>query len=393
VSITENGYLARAKFGVRSAYVGVAVACGVAFASAVVAAGQQNAGPLTAGQAFKNVQVLQDVPVDDFLPLMGLMTASVGGDCNTCHDAAGTDFVVWEADNPIKKIARQMSAMVVALNKANFGGRTVVTCWTCHRGRSIPVQTPTLDQVYGELDFLQDDLVMATAPGLPRPDIIVDRYLQAIGGAEKLNAITSYVATGTSQGFRGFGGGGSVQIFAKHPDQRSMVIEYKAEGRDATVRSFDGKTGWIKTPLNVLGEYQLGGGELDGARLDAQMTFPGQIKQVLTRMRTLDPTEINGREVDVVQGNGLRGLFATLYFDTETGLLTRMVRFGSSPIGRLPTQFEFSDYRDVDGVKLPFKTDFVWLDGRDAIQLNEIRLNLPVDASRFDRPTALEKRN
>jgi hypothetical protein len=284
-----------------------------------------------------------------------------------------------------------MSAMVIAINRDNFGGRTVVTCWTCHRGRSVPIQTPTLDQVYGEPEFVPDDLIMATEPGLPKPDTIIDRYLQAIGGVQKASTITSYSATGTSLGFRGFGDGGTVQIFAKSPDQRSMVIEYKAAGRDATVRSYDGTTGWIKTPLNVLGEYQLGGSERDGARFDAQMTFPGQIKQVLTRLRTLHPEEVNGQEMDVVQGNGPRNLFATLYFDQKTGLLRRMVRFGSSPIGRLPTQFEFDDYRDVDGVKLPFKITFIWLDGRDAIQLNDIKLNAPIDPASFGKPTALEK--
>jgi hypothetical protein len=356
------------------------------------ASGASAAGPLLAGQVFKNVQVLKDVPVDDFLPLMGVMTASVGGDCSTCHAAAGTDLVVWEADTPLKRRARQMSAMVVALNKDSFGGRTVVTCWTCHRGRSVPVQTPTLDQVYGTPDLSPEDLVMATAAGLPRPETIVDRYLTALGGVQKLSAITSYTATGTSQGFRGFGGGGAVQIYAKAPDQRSMIIEYKAQGRDATVRSYDGQTGWIKTPLNVLGQYQLGGSELDGARLDAQLTFPGQLKQVLTRLRTLDTAEIDGKEMDVIQGNGPRNLFATLYFDKATGLLQRLVRFGTSPIGRLPTQLEFDDYRDVNGVKLPFKVNFIWLDGRDSIQLDAITLNAPVDPAKFDKPTALEKR-
>lgn len=354
--------------------------------------GPPKGGPLLAGQAFKNVQVLGNVPVDDFLPLMGLMTAAVGGDCSTCHESAGTDKVLWEAETALKRTARRMSAMVIALNRDNFRGRTVVTCWTCHRGRSVPVQTPTLDQVYGEPEFVSDDLVMLTGPGLPKPETIIDRYLQAIGGAQKLGGMTSYAATGTSLGFRGFGGGGAVQIFAKSPDKRSVIIEYKAEGRDATVRSYDGTVGWIKTPLNVLGEYQLGGTELDGARLDAQMTFPGQIAQVLTRLRTLDPTEIDGREMDVVQGNGPRNLFATLYFDKKTGLLARMVRFGTSPIGRLPTQFEFDDYRDVDGIKLPFKIAFVWLDGRDVIQLDDIKLNAAIDPAKFDKPTALEKR-
>ena len=131
----------------------------------------------------------------------------------------------------------------------------------------------------------------------------------------------SFTATGTSIGFGGFGGGGAVQIYAKAPDQRSTIIEFKdAPGRDASIRSYDGKIGWTKTPLTVLGEYQLSGTELDGARLDAQMAFPSQIKRVLTNLRTLQPATINDREVDVVQGNGPGRLFATLYFDKQTGI-------------------------------------------------------------------------
>lgn len=389
----------------------VMVALGVAMATAVAAGGQapkptaKPAAPaaakpaarpagagLTAGEGFKNVQVLKDVPMDDFLTLMGLMTGSVGGDCATCHLNAGTDFVSWESDTPLKKKAREMSAMVIAINKQHFGGRTVVTCWTCHRGRSMPIQTPTMDQIYGSLDFVPDDLVMATAPGLPRPETIVDRYLNALGGLQKVNAITSIAATGTSVGFRGFGGGGEVQFFAKFPDQRSLVIHYtQAKGRDATVRSFDGKVGWTKTPLNILGEHQLHGTELDGAKLDAQMMFPGQIKQALTRLRTVDPAEIDGRQMDVIQGNGPRDMFATLYFDKETGLLARLVRFGPSLIGRMPTQFDYSDYREVNGVKMPHKVDFVWLDGREALVFKEIKANVTVNAAYFGRPTEVEK--
>ena len=140
----------------------------------------------------------------------------------------------------------------------------------------------------------------------------------------------------------------------------------------------------------MLGEYQLSGSELDGARLDAQMAFPAQIKRVLTNLRTLQPATINDREVDVVQGNGLGRLFATLYFDKQTALLTRMIRYGTSPIGRLPTQVDYADYREVNGVRMPFRFTFAWLDGRDAFQLNDLRVNVSIDAAKFGRPTSLE---
>ncbi len=324
--------------------------------SAQSAAGGQagaTAAPLLAEQAFKNIQALKGISAADFMGTMGIMTAALGFDCSECHVAAGTDKVDWAADTPRKVIARRMVNMVTAINQNNFAGRQLVTCWTCHRGRDKPVVTPNLDLVYGMPTLEPDDLVVASVPGLPKPDEIIDKYLQALGGAERLAGITSFTATGTSIGFGGFGGGGAVQIYAKAPDQRSTIIEFtNAPGRDASIRSYDGTTGWNKTPLTVLGEYQLSGSELDGARLDAQMAFPSQVKRVLSNLRTLQPTTINDRDVDVVQGNGPARLFATLYFDKQTGLLTRMVRYGNSPIGRLPTQIDYADYREVDGVKL-----------------------------------------
>ena len=142
----------------------------------------------------------------------------------------------------------------------------------------------------------------------------------------------------------------------------------------------------MKTPLTVLGEYALGGGELDGARLEAQLSFPGQIKQVLTNWRVSAPTAIDDRLVQVVQGNGPRGLVATLYFDDESGVLVRLVRFSPSPIGRVPTQVDYGDYREVGGIKMPFRTTISWLDGRDEFELTQFQLNAAIDASKFGRP-------
>ena len=384
----------------RSAFasaVAAGVIVGVSYsvaASEQVAAGGQGASapaPLLAEQAFKNVQALKGVSAADFMGTMGIMTAALGFDCSECHVAAGTDKVDWAADTPRKVIARRMINMVTAINQTNFGGRQLVTCWTCHRGRDKPVVTPAIDLVYGTPTLEPDDLVVASVPGLPKPDDIVDHYLEVLGGAARLANVTSFTATGTSGGFGGFGGGGAVQIYAKAPDLRSTIIEFQqATHRDASIRSFDGRTGWIKTPLTVLGEYQLSGNELDGARLDAQLAFPAQIKRVLTNLRTLQPATINDRDVDVVQANGPGRLFVTLYFDKQTHLLTRSVRYSSSPIGRMPTQVDYADYRDVNNVKMPFRFTFAWLDGRDSIQLNDLKVNVPIDPAKFGRPTSLE---
>jgi hypothetical protein len=247
---------------------------------------------------------------------------------------------------------------------------------------------PSIDTVYGEATVLPDEVFTESFAGEPSADQILDRYLQALGGVGPLSAVTSFVATGTSQGFRGFGGGGQVQIFARAPDQRATIIKFAENiGRQDAIRLFDGRNGWVSAPLSVVPQYALAGSELDGARFDAQMSFPAQIRTALKQLRVGPPDYIEGRDVQVVQGNGSRGLVVTMYFDKETGLLARMVRFGSSPIGRAPTQVDFSDYRDVPGagIKMPFRWTFGWLNGRDTIELKEIRVNVPVDAAVFQR--------
>jgi hypothetical protein len=398
----------RSRRGILAA-TGIAVV-GLIGAGSAVAQPASQEKPLLAEQVFKNIQALKGIPVDDFLQTMGVMSAALQFDCSDCHANAGTDKVDWAADTPRKRTARRMVLMVAAINKDNFGGRQMVTCWTCHRNRDRPLTTPTMEILYG-MPSLDPDDVLVTPPGMPSPASILDKFIQASGGAQRLAGLTSFVGKGTSVGFGGFGGGGDVEIDAKFPDKRATIILFKAEtGRGDQIRTYDGRTGWVRTPLNVLGEFQLNGSDLDGARFDAQLSFPGQIKQILTNLKTGPPTSIadlpapssqsslqqdvalgQTHSVDVVQGTGPRGMLVTLYFDRQTGLLLRELRYGNSPIGRVPTQIDYANYRDVNGLKLPFRITYAWLDGRDSIVLTDIKTNIPVDEAKFGKPAPLKR--
>src|SRR5207244_5283908 len=133
---------------------------------------------------------------------------------------------------------------------------------------------------------------------------------------------------------------------------------------------------------------ELAGTELDGLIFESQPSFPGQIKQALTNWRGAANRSIGDRDFLAIQGTGPRNFLATLYFDPATGLLARLVRYGPSPIGRMPTQIDYGDYRDVGGIKFPFEYKFTWLDGRYTAKLNEVKTNVPIDAARFDKPAA-----
>ena len=218
---------------------------------------------------------------------------------------------------------------------------------------------------------------------------MLDKFIEVSGGAQRLAGLTSFVATGTAVAYGELGGTADFNIFAKAPNLRTALITYKDHPERGTSSwSFDGHIGWVKTPRGLLGEYELVGSELDGVRLEAQLAFPGQIKKILDNWRGAATRSIGDRDLLAVQGSGPRGFLATLYFDPATGLLTRMVRYGPSPIGRMPTQVDYGDYRDVGGVKLPFEYKFTWMDGRYTAKVNEIKTNVAVDAARFGKPSA-----
>ncbi len=343
----------------------------------------------TAGEFFKNVttSTLKGLTPSDFLGAMGVMTAAVGYDCSNCHPGAGTDSMDWVTDTiPQKKTARKMVEMVAAINKQNFAGAQQVTCWTCHHGLDLPTTSISLDKLYGEPNDEKRDVVVA-AKGEPPASEILDQYIQAMGGAQKLAGVTSFIASGHSEGFAGLGGNGSFQIFAKVPDSRGMWITFPEHpDRGISAWTYDGKAGWISAPRGFLGVYELNGNDLAGAKLDGIVSFPGQIKAAFPNWRVGPEDTLHDRDVYVVQGSGPGGLLGTFYFDQKTHLLMRYVRQTPSPAGRISVQQDFDDYRDVNGIKFPFKNSFLWLDGRFTAIIGDVKLNAPIDAAKLTKP-------
>ena len=341
--------------------------------------------PLTSDEAFKNIQALNGIPVDEFMGTMGLFSAALSMCCGDCHTAAGTSNPKWEDDPPRKRTARRMIQMVAAINATNFNGRRVVTCWTCHRGQPRPAATPAMDRIYGEPVTEPADVLPAATSGVPTVDQILDRYVAALGGASRLATLTSFIAKGTSLAYGEVGKGDPAELYAKAPNQLATII-HQREGDSSRV--FDGQDGYFMLPLTVVPVYPWTGGAIQGARLEAEMLFPGHIKAFLANWRVSFPITLDGRDVDVVQGTGADNLLATLYFDRQTGLLNRLIHYRMSAVGRVPTQIDFSDYRAVGAVQFPFKWSYAWVSGREEYTWTDVQANVAVDAARFAKPVS-----
>jgi len=336
-----------------------------------------------AEEVFKNIRVLRGIPVDEFMGTMGFFSASLGWSCEDCHRTSDTTWANYALDvSPRKATARRMIQMVASINQTNFGGRQVVTCYTCHHGSNRPKVTPALALLYGAAALNEDEDLIRPATGVPSADEILDKYISAIGGRQRVSSLTSLVAKGTSAGY-GPEGTRPIEIFAKAPNQRTTIL-HTLDGDSTTTT--DGRVAWSAGPHRPVAVLALTGGELDGVTLEAELSFPARIKETLSGWRVGPPTEIDGNTVQVVQAQRPGGALATFYFDSESGLLVRLVRYASSKVGRLPTQIDYADYRDVAGIKVPFHLKVTWLDGLEDVTLTDVQVNVSVDAGRFAKP-------
>jgi len=348
--------------------------------------------PLLSEQAFKNVRVLRGIPVKEFMDTMGFFAASLSLNCSDCHSqASASSWANYADDTPLKQATLRMILMVNAINRANFAGAPAVTCYTCHRGSQRPKVIPSLAQQYAEPPEEDPDevapLAVVQRPGMTAEQIL-DKYIQAVGGAGALAKLTSFTAKGMYEGFDSDFEKVPVDVYFKAPNQRATVIHMRA-GDSSTI--VDGREAWAAGPadLTPVAVVSLVGPAFEGARLDAQLAFPGQIKQVLTDWRTgFPPLRIDNRPVDVIEGKTPEGSSVKLYFDRETGFLVRSVRYSKTVVGTNPISVVYSDYRDVPGlgIKLPYNWVLTWTNGRGTYEISSLVPNVAIDAARFGRP-------
>ena len=337
-----------------------------------------------AEDVFKNLTVLRGIPVDEFMGTMGFFASATGLNCTDCHvEESGGSWARYADDNALKQMTRRMVVMVQTINKTNFGGRQVVTCYTCHRGNSRPSVMPSLDGLYGEPPPDEPGDPFTQVKGQPSADAVLDKYIAAVGGAQRVAAITSVVGTGTYIGFDD-AEKSPMEFYAKAPGQRSTIVR---GALGMTTTTFDGTSGWIAAPPTdkPVPLMLTTGQELEGVRVEAGLWFPARLKQSLTNWRTGVPLILGERDAVQVQGNTPGGGVVTLSFDEETGLLLRLVRYGASPVGRLVTRVDYEDYREVNGVKMPYRWTVRWLSGRSTFEMTDLRANVAVEASRFAR--------
>lgn len=331
----------------------------------------------TAAQKFKNIQVLKTIPADQLIPTMQFIGASLGVECDFCHVEREMD----KDDKKPKKIAREMMTMTFALNQDNFKGEREVSCNTCHRGSIHPQAIPAIMADAGKPKGAESEHEPDTLPAsLPSANPVLDKYLQALGGKAALDKVSTLVEKGNA--VIGEGRKLPIEVFAKSPDQRVSVM--RTPNGDS-ITAYNGHEGWLAFPGRPLRE--MSASDDYAAKLDATAFFPAHLTAAFDDLKLEPrPETIADRPATVVLGLTKGQPPARLYFDQQSGLLIRMLHYTDTALGLNPTQVDFADYRDVGGVKTPFRWTIARPSGAFTIQLDEAHDNVPIDEAKFVKP-------
>jgi len=350
------------------------VACVLVFSTAVGFRFQQTAPQDPAEKHYKNIQIFNGVEAKEVRPAMDAFSSALGVRCSFCHTQDAKGEFQWASDDKEeKKTAREMYRMMKKINDDNFDGRMEVTCATCHQGNSSPNRIPPIGQPPRE----------ARRPGggndanMPTADSLVDKYVAAIGGQAAVDKVTSmHIKSEATAEF----GHLTLETFAKSPDKVTNYVQFP---QGLFTQTYDGKEGWQKFGND---SEQVQG--LDLANLiDSSPLMYVHVKEGYSGFRRVRKDTLDGKDVYVVDAQPkAEGLRVRLYFDASTGLLSRVWTGQQTLAGLVPATEDYSDYQEVNGVKIPHTIVDTGTDGVRTFKLLEIKINEDIPDSKFAKP-------
>jgi photosynthetic reaction center cytochrome c subunit len=347
---------------------------------------------LPAEKVFENIQVLKGMRAAEMQSAMSFIASSLGVDCDYCHrQNFGGDTV------PAKLRAREMMAMVRGINQGTFHGENAVNCFTCHQGSAKPVSlAPIVAAVAANsgaakpVQAAEIASSSANATGenaaLPTVSQVLDRYVEALGGAAALGKIQSRVTKVTP--LSGKNPEYVTETYLKAPGKIEMT---QASPGYTFWAGFDGTRAWAqdsdKSYWGILSSAQR-----NELMRESEIYQGARLRNGYTDVKVTRKEKVGERETYVVAGTSPEGVNERFYFDAETGLLLRRHFDEPSVFGLLQVQCDLEDYREVDGVKIPFAIR--WNSAgrswgmRTSSKIIEIKNNAAIDDERFAHPPA-----
>jgi Photosynthetic reaction centre cytochrome C subunit len=341
---------------------------------------------------WKNIKVLTGVPGTELLPIMHYMRASLGVRCEYCHVAEEGKYQL--DDKPAKRRARDMILMTRAINAANFGGRTIVTCQTCHHGAATPASVPQIGSTFLNTTRRMPDEALP-AP-MPAAADVFARY-EAVAHVGTLSSArvtlegcrARVVDAGTPKAYVvPRAACATSENLSRFDDvvSRAVTTSLLPDGRSVRAGS-DGRRAWTFGPdgLHWIDDGEFAQLQRRLIPLLALRVRPADFASSrVTRMDTID-----GVEAYTIAAAGADGVTQELTFSKADGLLLRRTYYHPIAMGLDPEQYAFSDYRTFDGILLPTRIDASYLDDQHlgvVKRLIDVKVGVPTTDRDFLPP-------
>jgi hypothetical protein len=216
----------------------------------------------------------------------------------------------------------------------------------------------------------------------PTVDQILDKSELAIGGRQAVEKITSRVATGTFE-VATMGLKGEIEVYAKAPNKTLRVQHLSGVGE--ILDGYNGMIGWSQNPMAGLREKS--GAELAAIARSSDIHAPIKTRQLYSKLEFKGKEKVGNRETYIILATPAEGAPVKMYFDTQTGLMARMDTDLEIPEGRFHIETTVDDYREVDGVKIPFTIRQESSVSSAVIKLTEVKHNVAIDDAKFNKPS------
>jgi zinc protease len=218
---------------------------------------------------------------------------------------------------------------------------------------------------------------------LPTIDQVLDKYVKALGGKAAIQRPTSILIKGTFE-VPAFNASGTMERFSKAPNKYALSVDIPGFG--VIQQAFNGDAGWAQDPQSGLRD--LSGVELAQTRREAEMYKDIKLKELYTKLVVKGKDKVGDKEVYLVEATPPEGGVEKLYFDTQSGLIVKTDIEAETPQGKMPVEIYLEDYKEVEGIKVPFSLRQVTPAVSFSIKLTEVKYNVPVDDSKFNKPAA-----
>lgn len=220
-----------------------------------------------------------------------------------------------------------------------------------------------------------------SAPAAPTVDQIIDLYIAAMGGRATSGKITSRVSLGKIE-VPSMNLSGTVMIHEKAPNKLLQVVVING---NAFRQGFDGTNAWTDDPADGL--RVLSGIQLAEAKRDADFFHPLHLHTIYPNMTLAGKEKVGNHDAYVVQGTAAgENEPDKMYFDVDSGMAVRLVSHRHTPDGEANVQEDFSDYRRVDGLEIPFTIEQTGGSAEFTIHVTEIHHGVNLDDSEFVQP-------